>query len=883
MIHRESNEGARPPVDGRDWVWLRHERAGLKHGATSDWDCAVRDAASAGAALEREAGLPDLRVERQYVTQRYYPWGQVDFLPVFEWNGIEYLELERFWAKIEVGEDGLKRPCLAHDAFICWMTQVLWGARYREKYDGFLAEAWATERGEFEHCLRAAFGAAWARQLGSWLDEGRPSAAAVDAPALRRALAWAALRRAPGETLWRQARHWATELKQHLRPPYPWVAILGPDGSGKSTVVEQVTARLAARRMKVQMIHWRPQLLWKAASVPGGIVTDPHGKPPRGVGVSAAKLIMLGAEWWIAHLGRLRHFRAKDQLVLSDRYFADLLVDQRRYRYGAPLSWARRAFRFYPQPARVIFLLTDAATIHARKQEVTFAELERQLGAYRELAESLGERAEVVDAGRPLAEVVDRVAESILVACRQGVPELPAPAAPGLSSAIHRPPSTICDPPSSICDPPSSIFHPPADPPRLRVLVSAYACSPERGAEANVAWNLVRELSQRHEMWVMTRENNRAAIEASGEAWLGRVHWVYVDPPRALSFWRRGRHGIHLFYLWWQVLARRRASALLRAQRFDVIHHVTFGTYIVPSPLSDLGVPLVFGPVGGGEKTPAGLESGYGWGGKWEEWQRDSAHWLVERLGFVRHWYHASAWTLAATPVTEQALRKLGVERLSMMPQSASGGDAVERFARGNPVPQASDPAVLRLVSASRLVHWKAIHLALESVALARAGGLDVRLTILQEGPEEKSLKRRCVELGLGSVVDFTGRLPKLDDVFGRMVEADALLHPALHEAFGQACLEALALGVPVICLGWGGPGMIVDESCGYKVTPGNHEETVAGLAAAIRQRAEAKRAGHDFVTPSKARAANFQWSGMAREIEGVYGRVVGKVERLKG
>ena len=861
-----------PPVDGSNFVWLRHERAGLTRSQDSDWDCVVFDTAAAGRVMEAEAGPPDVRIERQYVVQRYYPWGQVDFLPVFEWNGIEYLDQKRFWSRVQRCDDGLLRPCLAHDAFICWMTQVLWGARYREKYDGFLAAAWCGDRDEFRHCLQSAFGKSWAEYLGGMLDRGEPGRAAAEAGSLRWALGWRGLRRSPGETLWRQVRHWWTELMLHRKAPYPWVAILGPDGSGKSTVVEGLTNGLADRRLKVKMLHWRPQLLWKAASVPGGIVTDPHAKEPRGVLVSAVKLFMLGAEWWLAHLGKLLHFRAKDRMVVSDRYYGDLLIDQRRYRYGAPLCWARLAFKLYPKPERVIFLLADAATIHARKKEVTLEELERQLRVYGEYADSLGDQAMVIDASRPLCEVIEAATEAVLGACR----ERTVITAGGQRAEVGERLSVVPVSQPNLQGPRSEVRGPRSG---LRVLVSAYACHPQRGAEANVAWNLVRELCPRHEIRVLTRESNRDAIESSGEDWVQRVAWEYLDPPSGLHFWRRGRHGFHLFYLWWQLLARGRAKRLMREMEFDVVHHMTFGTYIVPSPLSDLGVPLVFGPVGGGEQTPPGLKGGYGWGGRWEEWQRDSAHWLVERLGFLRHWYQATAWSLAATPVTERALRRLGVTQISMMPQSAIGGDRVARFARESPTRDEVGLRSLRLVSASRLVHWKAVHLALEAVAVARAEGLNVTLKVLQEGPEERALRRRCEELGIEDAVEFAGRLPELDDVFLEMTRADALLHPALHEAFGQACLEALSLGVPVICLDWGGPGMIVDETCGYKVAPANHEETVVGLAAAIGALAEAKRAGQDFSVAAVARATTFHWADMARKIEGVYDKVLKEAE----
>ncbi len=55
------------------------------------------------------------------------------------------------------------------------------------------------------------------------------------------------------------------------------------------------------------------------------------------------------------------------------------------------------------------------------------------------------------------------------------------------------------------------------------------------------------------------------------------------------------------------------------------------------------------------------------------------------------------------------------------------------------------------------------------------------------------------------------------------------MVHPALHEAFGISCLEALAAGRPVICLNCGGPALQVTPEVGFVVEPGPVEETVFG------------------------------------------------------
>lgn len=50
---------------------------------------------------------------------------------------------------------------------------------------------------------------------------------------------------------------------------------------------------------------------------------------------------------------------------------------------------------------------------------------------------------------------------------------------------------------------------------RLKVLVSAYACSPVRGSEPGMGWGFVSELSKFHELWVIVeKEKFQQEIES---------------------------------------------------------------------------------------------------------------------------------------------------------------------------------------------------------------------------------------------------------------------------------------------------------------------------------------------------------------------------------
>jgi thymidylate kinase len=190
----------------------------------------------------------------------------------------------------------------------------------------------------------------------------------------------------------------------------PFIAFLGCDGSGKTSVIDGVAAEMAKRCVSVTRGHWRPAPM-DAGRSQASSADDPHGKPARGFIASIMKLGWLWIAWWSGWLRECKH-SAKHGLLIFDRYHADLLVDPRRYRYGGPMILARMVTSLMPQPDMAFFLDAEPQVLRARKQEVSLGSLAASRKAYLNMA-SQKPQIKVIDAGRPLDLVIADVLRHI--------------------------------------------------------------------------------------------------------------------------------------------------------------------------------------------------------------------------------------------------------------------------------------------------------------------------------------------------------------------------------------------------------------------------------------------------------------------------------------
>jgi thymidylate kinase len=183
------------------------------------------------------------------------------------------------------------------------------------------------------------------------------------------------------------------------------ICFLGPDGSGKSTIIEGLLIKNLPFDTK-EYFHLKP-IKNKNSVVDNIMVTDPHRLPPYSKLKSYIKLFYFIYQYNWGWVKNILPYKVKSSLIIFDRYFDDMLVDNRRYRYGGSIDRAKLACFFIPKPELYFILTADAKIIYERKQEVPFEELERQIVEYRALAD--GKRYFNINVNRTPEDIVKEI------------------------------------------------------------------------------------------------------------------------------------------------------------------------------------------------------------------------------------------------------------------------------------------------------------------------------------------------------------------------------------------------------------------------------------------------------------------------------------------
>lgn len=411
----------------------------------------------------------------------------------------------------------------------------------------------------------------------------------------------------------------------------------------------------------------------------------------------------------------------------------------------------------------------------------------------------------------------------------------------------------------------------------MRVLISAFAFSPSRGSEAAVGWNIARRLAGSLDVVVMhgdVRGDRRGEQELS---LYKRKHpqpdgmdAVYVAPSPYMAFLEKF-HTLpacwmlyYAAYRLWQKKAFETAICLHAKQAFDVCHQLTYIGYREPGYLWRLGIPFIWGPVSGAENIPPAYYRSFKTGEIFRPLSRDLGN-LVQASfpGRIRTAARAAAKVFVVSSAEEILFSKWNVPCERMLETGTKPAPSARLRRR--------EAGGLRLVWSGLFAARKAFPVLIQALVRLRHPPASWSLTVLGDGPLKNLWMEEYVRAGLPEKnVFWKGRVSH-EQALASMAEGDVLVHTGLREGTPHVVLEALSLGLPVVCHNAGGMGTAVDDTSGIKIPMRDFESSVQHFSSALSRLISEPRLLERLSEGAMKRAEELSWDSIAERLVAAY------------
>ena len=372
----------------------------------------------------------------------------------------------------------------------------------------------------------------------------------------------------------------------------------------------------------------------------------------------------------------------------------------------------------------------------------------------------------------------------------------------------------------------------------MRILIAAIACSPKGGSEGYVGWSCVNAISIDHEVHVITSKMDQKEIEAElathprrssiSFSFVGEpVHWHENRLIARVQSW--------IQYSLWIKKASETGCRLCAEENFDVLHHITYATWRLGTPLSGLGKPLIFGPVGGGEKFPLSFLKMLSPISMFFELLRSVSNWLAANNKRVANSISSASLLLANNRETEKLFQSFGVlqTRTKIMSQSFLSAERMEQL---RCFKQKSDPKDNLLIFAGgNLEGRKGVAIVLRALSILSQWNIPYEFTYGGKGPELSHLTQLAKKLRLGDTNVHLGQVFTQENYFRELKRSHIYLLPSLREGAPVTMIEAMAASCVPLVGGCGGAAMLVDDDCGKLIPTTSISDMAETIAVELR------------------------------------------------
>lgn len=407
----------------------------------------------------------------------------------------------------------------------------------------------------------------------------------------------------------------------------------------------------------------------------------------------------------------------------------------------------------------------------------------------------------------------------------------------------------------------------------MKILINAYACSPNMGSEPGMAWNWCVHLAEYCELYIITEGEFRDKIEAvTPNIPQGKNMHFYYNPMQEKvrqMCWNQGDWRFYKYYKQWQWKTYKIAKEIIKKEHIDILHQLNMIGFREPGYLWKINeLPLIWGPVDAKEKFPIEYLNGANWKTKFFILLKNAiTRWQLNNDKRINRMVKRSSAIISASSNSQETFRKFFFIDTPLINETGCYINTNSKI-----VEQKNKPA-FDLLWVGKMDFRKQLILAIRSIAIAYH--TDLKLHIVGNGdisPYQKIAK----ELGITSNCVWHGVIPH-EEVQNLMQRSDLFFFTSVAEGTPHVVLEAISNQLPVLCFNTCGHGDSINDETGIKIPLTNPEQSIKDFAEKIEYLYNNRNILKQMSDNCLKRQKELSWENKAKKMVELYQKTINK------
>lgn len=361
------------------------------------------------------------------------------------------------------------------------------------------------------------------------------------------------------------------------------------------------------------------------------------------------------------------------------------------------------------------------------------------------------------------------------------------------------------------------------------LLISAFGCAPFRGSEIGVGWNWILQMAKYNIVHIITVKRNKSVIEANiPENLKEQIHFYFFDlPPFWIKVLKPESLLFYFFYFFWQIGIIPLIKNIKNKHHFDYSIHLTFGSIWMPTFLPFFDIPFIWGPIGGGESVPNSFLKALPFNQRVIESFRSFLKLTYYLNPLVLYPTYKAQAIIVRTNNTRSIIPNSFQKKITVCLETSMEKDIFNFQCKRN-----IEEETIKMIITGRLVPSKNVITAIRALA-SIVDKYKISLTIIGSGNEKSIIEQEIKKSHLTNQVLLISEVSR-NEVINELSKSDIYLFPSLREGGSWALMEAMAVGLPVICLNWAGMEIITDDQSAIRLPVSDSKQMPKDMAKAI-------------------------------------------------